>query len=269
MSGEPLGQRLAREWEQRARSPYRDFYVASHRGWDDPARWNHQAWVDAGLVMSRTSHDLAGCIGTVPLGELDVLEIGCGTGRLAERIAPYVRSYSGCDISQAMVDRSRAAGLGNARFVVSDGLSIPTEFADRRYGLVFSHAVFVHCPRAVVRALVLAGARLLAKGGQFRSQFRTEAGDRTPAEFPRPGEIEFFRPVKVVAPSLPTDGEGPELRHSVPDAAADLIYGTLYRGEPMSVDEMRRLLEEAGCSLQSRWRIDDTFTYGLGVKGDA
>lgn len=42
---------LKQEWEACARSPYRDFYVASHPGWDQSSAWDQQAGTDAARVL--------------------------------------------------------------------------------------------------------------------------------------------------------------------------------------------------------------------------
>ncbi len=56
----------------------------------------------------------------------DVLDLGCGIGRVAAAIAPAVRSVLGLDIARRMVEhaRRRCAGLANVRFQTTDGLGI-------------------------------------------------------------------------------------------------------------------------------------------------
>jgi len=53
----------------------------------------------------------------------DVLDLGCGIGRLAVALAPRCRSVLGLDVSPGMVAeaRRRCAGLANARFAVTAG----------------------------------------------------------------------------------------------------------------------------------------------------
>ena len=122
---------LKREWEERARSAHRDFYVASHAGWDDVERWAHQATVDAKMLLFGFDDDAA--------SSLDVLEIGCGVGRVAAALASRVRRYVGFDISPAMVEEARARVTAeNVAFFESDGTSVPDEAAAARYDLVFA-----------------------------------------------------------------------------------------------------------------------------------
>ena len=54
---------------------------------------------------------------------MDVLDLGCGIGRIAAVLAPHCRSVLGLDVSAGMVAeaRRRCAGLGNVRFEQTDG----------------------------------------------------------------------------------------------------------------------------------------------------
>ena len=59
-----------------------------------------------------------------PLGELTVLDVGTGSGRLAIALAPHCRAVVGVDRDARLIDEARkkaaAAGVTNARFVVGD-----------------------------------------------------------------------------------------------------------------------------------------------------
>lgn len=177
MNAEPGIDQIRREWEERARSPYRDFFVASHRGWQDADAWRHQAEVDVGHLLTRLPIDHPEGLGAVPYTELDVLEIGCGVGRLAAVLAPRLRSYVGFDLSPSMVARARVDAAPKCSFWVNDGLTFPAEIGDRRFGLVFALAVFIHCPKFVCAALLAEARRVLAEGGQFRGHFLCDQSD--------------------------------------------------------------------------------------------
>lgn len=68
--------------------------------------------------------DTEGLLGPLASGEgPDVLDLGCGFGRLATALAPRCRSVLGLDVSPGMVAeaRRRCAGLMNVRFEVTAG----------------------------------------------------------------------------------------------------------------------------------------------------
>jgi len=215
---------LRDRWDDLAASPYRGFFVASHRGWDDPATWQAQAEFDAAIAFHGISPGRR--------RQMDVLEIGCGVGRLAQVCAPQVRSYTGFDISAAMVEEARQKGVpgGSARFFTGDGMNVPREAADRRYDLIFALAVFIHLPRVVIASLLASSERLLAHDGELRFQLRADRDD--------PTGIEGEAPALECAP--------PELRQGPPSAeellAIDQI-GTLagqgyYMGDAFRYDEV-------------------------------
>lgn len=216
---------LKQSWEERARSKARDFYVASHPGWQDERRWRAQAENDAALMLYQVDR--------AALAGWDLLEIGCGVGRLALPLAPQVASYTGVDIAPAMVDeaRRRAAGLANARFLVSDGAGLPEGARDRSYQLALALAVFIHCPRAVIRSLVGAAYAVLAPGGQLRFQVLADPSD--------PTGIASLDAAAVVHQEIEAmeEGAGQEER--------TLIDGHYYMGDAFRYDELGPFLEEA------------------------
>src|SRR5262245_6319909 len=101
---------LRGEWEARAGSARRDYFIASHVGWDDPATWEAVARRDADAIFVDLDSSF--------LQNAAVLEIGCGVGRLAAPILDRVASYTGVDIAPSLVDeaRRRCTVLPRARF---------------------------------------------------------------------------------------------------------------------------------------------------------
>jgi len=163
---------LRRNWEARASLPSRDLFVASHPGWNDPVAWERHARTELELFLMD--------LNATWIREADVLEIGCGSGRLAPFLRPHVRSYTGFDISQGMVDaaRRRCDGMEGFRFFRGDGLGVPEPARDREYRLALAIAVFIHCPREVIAANVESAFAHLAPGGQLRFQLLADTEDR-------------------------------------------------------------------------------------------
>ena len=103
--------------------------------------------------------------------EDDVLEIGCGYGRLMSALTQQVKSVTGVDLHNAplAVAREMHADKSNLRFVQNDGFSLP--FKDNNFDLVYSFSAFQHMPREVVASYVKESIRVLRFGGRFCLQF--------------------------------------------------------------------------------------------------
>lgn len=240
----PLHDEIKEEWEARARSPLRDFFVASHPGWDDPAAWRRQAASDARLALDKLDRDW--------LRGVSLLEIGCGVGRLAPLLLESVRDYSGFDISPSMVAAARAMhGSGRARFVESSGIDVPESLKDRRYGLVIALAVFIHCPLPVIESLAEAAMDVLDAGGELRFQLRADPSDDTGIS---------------VSPATEACVEVAGAVGSMPGEHHELIDGTHYTGHPFTYGEAARFVsavaEPRGCT-HLLLRFDPLFIYGI------
>jgi ubiquinone/menaquinone biosynthesis C-methylase UbiE len=71
----------------------------------------------------------------------DVLECGCGTGLLLERIAEFASSAKGIDLSPGMLELASARGLD-----VREGSVTHLPFDDATFDVVCSYKVLAHVP---------------------------------------------------------------------------------------------------------------------------
>ena len=92
-----------------------------------------------------------------------ILDLGCGDGRLTERIAGIGAAVVAVDASPAMVEAARKRGL-DARVMSADALEFDAEF-----DAVFSNAVlhWVLEPRKAIAGV----HRALIPGGRFAAEF--------------------------------------------------------------------------------------------------
>lgn len=76
--------------------------------------------------------------------DVNILEVGCGAGRLLVQMAKDFRDVFGIDISDAMISlaKQRTKYYKNIFLDVTDGSNIP--YSDNTIDLVFSYAVFQH-----------------------------------------------------------------------------------------------------------------------------
>jgi SAM-dependent methyltransferase len=252
--------RVRAKWDHLARTPWRDFFVASIPNWNDPEAWIRQAANDVNSY-------LAG-IDAAAVESQQILEIGCGVGRLAPVLARRTRGYTGIDISSVMLAeaRERCRDVANARFFLCDGTGVSAEARDTNYGLILAVAVFIHCPRELVERNVASAMGVLAEGGSFRMQLRVDSND---PEVPICSLARYFEqsaetPPAALPSAPPRSGSGstadpgphatidicnklaePDLTHAVSDAALRLTRVAGYAGHAFRVAEARELLQTA------------------------
>lgn len=94
----------------------------------------------------------------------DILEVGCGTGLILERIQLFARRAEGIDLSPGMLERARARGLN-----VREGSATELPFSDDSFDVTCSFKVLAHVPD-VERALAEM-ARVTRPGGYVLAEF--------------------------------------------------------------------------------------------------
>ena len=108
-----------------------------------------------------------------PFSEKEVLEIGCGIGRITEFLGKHFKQVAGIDISEEMIRKGKER-LGQADTVTltaTDGRSYP--FGNGRFDFVFSFIVFQHMPdKATIAKNIAEIDRVLKIGGVAKIQLR-------------------------------------------------------------------------------------------------
>ena len=94
----------------------------------------------------------------------DVLECGCGTGLLLERIARFARTAKGIDLSPGMLEKARERGLD-----VREGSVTSLPFDDASFDVTCSFKVLAHVPD-IGKALAEM-ARVTRRGGVVIAEF--------------------------------------------------------------------------------------------------
>ena len=111
------------------RAYYDEFSLAYERHRHDPH--GYHALLD-GLEIDLTERYGAG---------RDVLECGCGTGLILERVAKFARTAKGIDLSPGMLEQARARGLD-----VSEGSVTALPFDDASFDVTCAFKVLAHVP---------------------------------------------------------------------------------------------------------------------------
>lgn len=97
----------------------------------------------------------------------NVLDMGCGTGRLLQRLASEYPNLqgTGLDFSAQMLRQARRSNQYRPRLIFVQGCAAPLRFADEQFDAVFSTISFLHYlePERVFAEIY----RVLRPGGTF------------------------------------------------------------------------------------------------------
>lgn len=98
----------------------------------------------------------------------EILEIGCGVGRIAREIAPHCRSWTGADISANMLAHAsaRLEGLGNTRLVHLKSVGLD-HFAEDSFDVVYATNMLAHLDEMDRWRYVQEAFRVLRPGGRI------------------------------------------------------------------------------------------------------
>ena len=135
-----------------ANTPYYDHFS---RHYESRRRLGYHALLDdleASIVLGYARSNSA------------LLEVGCGTGLIMERLKDRVQSVVGLDASERMLEKARAKALD-----VRQGLAESLPFPDRSFDVVYSFKVLAHVEQ--IHQALDEMARVTKKGGFVIAEF--------------------------------------------------------------------------------------------------
>ncbi len=94
----------------------------------------------------------------------EILEVGCGTGLILERIASFARRAEGVDLSDGMLALARQRGLS-----VRQGSATALPFDDQSFDLTCSFKVLAHVPE--IETALAEMSRVTRSGGHVLAEF--------------------------------------------------------------------------------------------------
>jgi SAM-dependent methyltransferase len=169
---------MKRDWDARARENAMHYIV------NDRLDWDIDEFLASGsdAFEQTLERDLELVCAGRPPGELRLLEIGCGIGRMTRTLAGVFGEVHGVDVSGEMVSRGREllADVPNAHLVETDGSTLSV-FPDAFVDVAYSFIVFQHVPyREVVVSNLREVHRTLRPGGfaKFQVQGVVLPGER-------------------------------------------------------------------------------------------
>ena len=134
-------------------------------------------------ILAQATTEIVGWLRANQLlrAEADVLDLGCGIGRIAAAVAPLCRTVLGLDVSAGMVaEARRRAALPNVRFDHTAGHDLDA-LPDGAFDLVLAVDSFPYMVQAgpdVVGRHVAGAARVLRPGGALVVLNFSYRGDR-------------------------------------------------------------------------------------------
>jgi cyclopropane fatty-acyl-phospholipid synthase-like methyltransferase len=161
-------QKMRADWDQRARENARHFVDTANEDWTDEEFFASGEKTVAEEILT----DLGNiCQGKVP-GEMRVLEIGCGAGRVTRALARFFGEVHAVDVSGEMVRLAKLAlqDHPNASVYQNNGKDL-TVVPEIPFDFAFSSIVFQHIPsREIIENYVREVHRLLRPGALFKFQ---------------------------------------------------------------------------------------------------
>ena len=170
-------EKMRRDWDQRARENAR-YYVNTEK-----SDWTDEDFFESGrrTVAEEILTDMTNiCQGKQP-GQMRVLEIGCGAGRVTQALAGLFGEVHAVDVSGEMVGLARRAlaSLPNAHVYQNNGKDLAV-IPQIEFDFAFSTIVFQHIPsRDVIYSYVREVNRLLRPGALFKFQVQGDASITT------------------------------------------------------------------------------------------
>jgi ubiquinone/menaquinone biosynthesis C-methylase UbiE len=171
----------------------------SERYWDERARENAMYYVDNEVGFSAPDAEafwrrgaevvetMCASVGFSPSPEDEVVDIGCGIGRLTRALAARVRRVYGLDVSREMLEEARRhnADVANVEWVHGDGAGLSV-LSDASVDGCFSHVVFQHIPDpAITLNYVREMGRVLRPGGWALFQVSSDPSVHMPRRLAR------------------------------------------------------------------------------------
>ena len=212
-------------WDARARENAL-YFVDNNVDYRSPDA--ERFWAEGERVVDRILESL----GARLRPDDDVVEIGCGVGRLTRALAGRVRSVTAIDVSSEMLAKAREsnAGLENVRWVHGDGMSL-AGIDDASADVCFSHVVFQHIPDPrITLGYVREMGRVLRHGGW--SAFQVSNNPRV--HRPQRGARRLGHRALAVLGRAPRGQDDPA-----------------WLGSAVDLDELRGVAESAGMRLES------------------
>jgi SAM-dependent methyltransferase len=173
-------EKMRADWDQRARENARYYVNTSTTAWSDDEFFASGEKTVAEQILN----DMGNICQGKPPGQMRVLEIGCGAGRVTRALAKTFGEVHAVDVSGEMVRQAEQAlrPYPNAFVYQNNGMDLSVMPA-LEFDFAFSTIVFQHIPsREVIENYVREVHRLLRPGALFKFQVQGDSTLQTQPE---------------------------------------------------------------------------------------
>lgn len=170
-------QKMRADWDQRARENARHYVNTASQAWSDEEFFASGEKTVAEEILTDMGNI---CQGKAP-GQMRVLEIGCGAGRVTRALAKLFGEVHAVDVSGEMVRlASQALRDYPHAFVYQNNGKDLAVVPNLQFDFAFSSIVFQHIPsREIIESYVREVGRLLRPGALFKFQVQGDSSIET------------------------------------------------------------------------------------------
>lgn len=168
----PTDIKMKKEWDERAKMDHR-FVIATGHSQSEEDFWE-SGITECNGILGKNTPRFQKIIENKKPSKMNVLELGCGIGRILIPMRKIFGNMIGIDISSEMIQLGQkyVANIPNCSIVENNGIDL-SEFKDNHFDFCYSFIVFQHIPeKKIVRNYIKEVSRILKPGCLFRFQVR-------------------------------------------------------------------------------------------------
>ena len=168
----PVDVRMKKEWNERTKmNPL--FVIATDHSESEDDFWNSGIG-ECNDILGINTERYQKIIENKEPSKMNILEIGCGIGRILIPMRKFFGSVTGIDISSEMVQLGQkyVESIPNCSIIENNGTDL-SEFSDNYFDFCYSFIVFQHIPeKKIVERYISEVSRVLKSDCLFRFQVR-------------------------------------------------------------------------------------------------
>ena len=168
----PVDVKMKKEWNERAKmNPL--FVIATDHSESEEDFWK-SGMAECNVILGKDSSRYQKIVENKNSSKMNVLEIGCGIGRILVPMRKIFGNVVGIDISSEMVllGQKYVEHIPNCSIIENNGIDL-SEFSDNSFDFCYSFIVFQHIPeKKIVANYIKEVSRILKPDCLFRFQVR-------------------------------------------------------------------------------------------------